>query len=53
MDDTRKVSIWMVGEPDEFMDGLTDLLALGFDLDKNSARDLITAIAEYKGIIGE
>ena len=53
MDDTRKVSFWMVDNPDEFVEGLVDLVALGFDLDKNSARDLITAIAEYKGIIGE
>lgn len=51
MDNVRKVSFWMIDHPDEFIDGMVDLIALGFDLDKNNARSLITAIAEYKGII--
>lgn len=51
MDKHTKVSIWMIKNPEQFMGGLTDLIALGFDLDKNSARDLIEAIAEYQGII--
>lgn len=51
MTDARKVTIWLVSNPKEFIEGMTDLVAIGFDLDKNSARDLITAVALYKGII--
>jgi len=53
MDDAKKISIWLVNKPEEFIDGFCDLMALGFDLDRNSARQLITAVAIYKGIIEE
>ncbi len=53
MTNTKIVSIWLVSKPEEFIEGLSDLLTLGFDLDRNSARDLITAVAIYKGIIKE
>ena len=31
-----------------FLENLTDLIDMGFDLDKNSARDLIDAVNELK-----
>lgn len=53
MDNTKKISIWLVSKPEEFIDGFCDLMTLGFDLDRNTARDLITAVAIYKGVIEE
>lgn len=53
MENSKKVSIWLATKPNEFVDGFMDLMALGFDLDRNSARDLIVAVAIYKGVIEE
>lgn len=53
MTDTVKAALWLVRKPEEFVNGLNDLVTIGFDLDRNSARDLIIAVAIYKGIIKE
>ena len=53
MDEAKKVSMWLINHPEEFVQGIEDLLALGFDLDRNSARALIRAAAIYKGVIKE
>lgn len=53
MTDTMKAALWLVRKPDEFVNGMNDLITIGFDLDRNTARDLIIATAIYKGIIEE
>ena len=53
MTDTMKAALWLVRKPEEFVEGLNDLVTIGFDLDRNTARDLIIAVALYKGIIEE
>lgn len=53
MTDTMKAALWLVSKPEEFVNGLNDLVTIGFDLDRNTARDLIIAVALYKGIIEE
>lgn len=53
MTNTMRAALWLVRKPEEFVDGLNNLVNMGFDLDKNSARDLIIAVAIYKGIIKE
>lgn len=47
MDIARKASLWIIDNPKEFVDSIVDLVVIGFDMDKNSAGDLIRCAYEY------
>lgn len=50
MDNERKALMWIKDNPSEFVDNAVELISIGFDLDKNSAMDLIRCVYEFSGM---